>query len=204
VYDLLRNRFRVTCPNAERELDRPLSAFRAIERLPGANHPAVYHVTYRCSICGGDHPTLISEHDLDCAPVAPRDEVPFVNVLTGSVQDAADDVAELAELQLRRGNWPWTFYCAWEHEMRPGYPSHLPRLEPTDDGRELGVLVRCAVCHGHSINLVSQRHLDEPFFHDRVVRYVDRPLRSDATTFDRFTAELWSSAFDAERNRFAA
>ena len=55
-----------------------------------------------------------------------------------------------------------------------------------------------------SINLVSQRHLDEPFYHDRVLRFVDRPLPPGATSLERFSQELWGSAFDEERNRYAS
>ena len=204
MYDPLRNRYRFVCPAAETEVDRPLSALRVVERLPGAVHPAVYRVSYVCAVCSGEHLALLTERDLDCEPVIPREELPYLNVLTGRTEDAAAELHDGAERHLRRGNWPWTFYCACEHEMRPGYPSHLARLAPAEDGRLVGVAVRCAVCGGHSINLVSQRHLDEPFYHDPVVRYVDRPLRPDAGVLERFQHELWSGAFEAERNRFAA
>lgn len=202
MFDPLRNRYRLTCPEAGIEQDRPLSAFRSVERVAGTMHPAVYHVAYFCAICGDQHPTLMSEHDLDCGPVTPHGDVTFVNVLTGRSERAADEFTDVAESHLRRGNWPWTFYCACEHEIRPGYPSHLARLEPADE-RLVGVAVRCACCSGMSINLVSQRHLDEPFYHDRTLRYVDRPLASGATSLERFTHELWSGAFDEERNRYA-
>ena len=55
-----------------------------------------------------------------------------------------------------------------------------------------------------SVNLVSERHLDEPFYHDRVLRFVDRPLPPDASAFDRFRHELWSGTFNQERNRYAS
>ena len=57
MYDVLRASYRFHCPNrAEGELARvPLSAFRRIERLPGAVHPAVYRVEYDCA-CGVVHP----------------------------------------------------------------------------------------------------------------------------------------------------
>ena len=72
MYDPLRNRYRFTCPVESAEHDRPLSAFRAIERLPGPGHPAVYRVHYVCAVCGDEHPALLSEPELDCGPVAPR------------------------------------------------------------------------------------------------------------------------------------
>ena len=88
--------------------------------------------------------------------------------------------------------------------MRPGYPSHLARLSPGEDERMVGVAVRCSCCGGLSINLVSRRHLDEPFYHDRVLRFVDRPLPPGASALERFSHELWGSAFDEERNRYAS
>jgi hypothetical protein len=203
LYDPLRNRYRFTCPVESAADDRPLSAFRAIERLPGPGHPAVYRVHYVCAVCGDEHPALLSERELDCGPVSPSTDLEFVNILTGRSEPVADEITDAAERHLRRGNWPWTFYCACEHEVRPGYPSHLARLSPAEDARVVGVAVRCACCGGVSINLVSQRHLDEPFYHDRVLRFVDRPLPPGATSLERFSQELWGSAFDEERNRYA-
>jgi len=204
VYDVLRNRYRFMCPVASAPDDRPLSSFRTIERLPGPGHPAVYRIHYVCAVCGDEHPALLSEHELDCGPVTPRTDETFVNVLTGKHEPVADELTNVAELHLRRGNWPWTFYCACEHEVRPGYPSHLARVEPGVDDRTLGVAVRRACCGGLSINLVSRRHLDEPFYHDRVLRFVDRPLPPGAGVLERFTHELWGGAFDEERNRYAS
>jgi hypothetical protein len=100
--------------------------------------------------------------------------------------------------------WPWTFYCACEHDVRPGYPSQLARLAPTGDRGLVGIAVRCASCAGLSVNIVSERHLDEPFYHDATLRFVDRPLPPGAGLVERFTHELWSGQFDRERNRFAA
>ena len=45
-----------------------LSAFRQLERLPGAAHPAVYRIVFECS-CGGRHEGLVSHDDLDWAPL---------------------------------------------------------------------------------------------------------------------------------------
>jgi hypothetical protein len=33
---------------------------------------------------------------------------------------------------------------------------------------------------------------------------VDRPLAPNATSLERFAHELWGSAFDEERNRYAS
>ena len=87
---------------------------------PGPGHPAVYRVHYVCAVCGDEHPALLSEPELDCGPVAPTTDLAFVNVLTGRSEPVADEISGVAEHHLRRGNWPWTFYCACEHEVRPG------------------------------------------------------------------------------------
>ncbi len=204
MYDALRNRYRFTCPSTDGNVERPLSALRSIERLAGAASPPVYRVTYGCAACAGEHAALLTERDLDVDPVAPRESTTFRNLLTGRDEPVAPELADRTERKLRRGVWPWTFYCACEHDVRPGYPSRLARLAPTRHPGLVGVAVRCAACDGVSINIVSERHLDEPFYHDPTVRFVDRPLAPGAGLVERFTHELWSGAFDHERNRFAA
>jgi len=39
---------------------------------------------------------------------------------------------------------------------------------------------------------------------DHRARLVDRPLPPGATSLERFSHELWGSAFDEERNRYAS
>ena len=58
-----------------------LSAFRRVERLPGAVHPALYRVAYDCG-CGETHLGLLSHADLDYAPLGDV-ETEFRNLLTG-------------------------------------------------------------------------------------------------------------------------
>jgi hypothetical protein len=53
--------------------------------------------------------------------------------------------------------------------------------------------------------VVSEAHLDVPFYHDRVVRLIDRPfLDSRDLTVDHFHERLWSAGFDAERAKLAS
>jgi hypothetical protein len=204
VYDPLRQSFRLTCAASQRRVEAPLSEFRTIERLPGAQHPAAYRITYRCRACRDVHVALVSERDLDCEPVAPREPPLFVNLMTGRQEPVDAELLDRAERELRRGSWPWLFYCACEHDVRPGYPSHVRMIAPSDDSRLLGVAVACSACGQTSVNLVSRRNLDQPFFHDPVLRYVDETVDALVETFDRFRRELWSSRFDEERNRFTA
>ena len=47
MFDALKGTYRFPCP-ARGETSVRLSAFRVLDRLPGAAHPAVYHVTFAC------------------------------------------------------------------------------------------------------------------------------------------------------------
>jgi hypothetical protein len=62
--------------------------------------------------------------------------------------------------------------------------------------------MRCPACGELSLNLVSEPHLDVPFYHDRVVRYVDRPFGDGRDgSLEWFHEQLFSARFDAERAR---
>jgi HAMP domain-containing protein len=56
MYDALTGCYTFACPR-QGEARVRLSAFRQLERLPGAAHPAVYRVYFHCS-CGDDHELL--------------------------------------------------------------------------------------------------------------------------------------------------
>jgi hypothetical protein len=149
-----------------------LSAFRTIERLPGASHPAVYDVSFSCR-CGGSHESLLTHDDLDWAPLAP---VPtsFYNVMTGRLEQAADELAEHAVAQIKRGRWPWCFFCCSEERWRPVYPSAFRLVAP---GRAaVAVAAECPSCGHTSANLVSTEHLDVPFYSDAEIGVLDAPL----------------------------
>lgn len=62
MYDPLTSTYSFPCPHG-RDAKVPLSAFRLLERLPGAAHPAVYSVLFACR-CGHDHPGLVSHDEL--------------------------------------------------------------------------------------------------------------------------------------------
>ncbi len=67
MYDGLTGHYTFSCPVVGHVQVR-LSAFRSLERLPGASHPAVYQVVFACS-CGGEHEGLVTHEDLDWAPL---------------------------------------------------------------------------------------------------------------------------------------
>ncbi len=195
MYDGLTGRYGFRCPATGKALVR-LSAFRTLERLPGAAHPAVFKVTFLCP-CGDEHEGLVSHDDLDWAPLGAVDES-FFNVMTQRYESAATELLDEAARRIGGGSWPWSFFCYPEGVSRPVYPSSFRLLAATEE--EVGVAVRCPDCANVSINLVSARHVDEPFFNDRHVGVVEHIFGHDRDAIvARFQAELESGAFDARR-----
>jgi hypothetical protein len=205
MFDLIRVRYTFHCPRQpEGGLQRvPLSAFRQLQRLPGAAHPAVFRVAYRCA-CGDDHVGLVAHNDLDYAPFAGlgEDDVAFHNLLTGRSESVADELVEILRIEVQRGNWPWRLYCCRESKLKPVFPSAIRMVAPAPQGggELVGVAMRCPSCGQVSLNLVSEEHLNVPFYHDKVVRFLDRPFGDGRDlTVERFHSELYSGRFDSER-----
>jgi hypothetical protein len=200
MYDVLRASYRFHCPGDSSGKTRavPLSRFRSIERLLGATHPAVYRVTYTCG-CGSQHVGLVSHDELDYRPIGGVTKLQFRNLLTGKLEPVADELLDLARRQLQRGNWPWRLYCCTEAALKPVFPSCLTHVAPTESDL-VGVAMSCPSCGEVSLNIVTQQHLDVPFYHDEVVRIIERPFGDGRdVTVDLFRAELWSAGFDSER-----
>jgi hypothetical protein len=192
MYDPLRAEYRMRCPERNPDGDRrygvTLSQFVSVTRLAGAQHPAVYCVHHHCSACGGSHDALLTHDELDCAPVVgtPSSE-PFWEPLTGRIAgDAGEELREAAASRVRRGDWPWLFWCAEERCGKPLFPSEIRFAARHDD--RIGIAVVCSACERASLNVVTPWHLDVPFFHDRAVEASDRPLRD--LDGDRFAAAL--------------
>jgi hypothetical protein len=197
VYDGLTGRYTFRCPAAGEARVR-LSRFRSLDRLAGPSHPAVYRVLFACP-CGEEHEGLVSHDELDWAPLgAAADD--FLNLMTGRLEPAGDELLALAATRIGAGEWPWSFFCYPEGRPRPVFPSAF-RLLAAADAR-VGVAVRCPDCGGTSVNLVSHRHVDEPFWNDPDVGVVEHVFGADADSLvDAFRAELESGAFDARRLR---
>jgi hypothetical protein len=195
MYDALTGRFTFSCPTRGETRVR-LSAFRQLERLPGAAHPALFHVLFSCA-CGEEHEGLVTDDDLDWAPLGLGGGV-FYNLMTARLDSLADELSEHAAERIREGAWPWSFFCYPEDRPRPVFPSAFFLLAPGEGS--LGVAVRCPVCDRASLNLVSREHVDVPFHNDPEVGVVEHVFGDDvAAAVAAFREELYSGSFDARR-----
>jgi hypothetical protein len=195
MYDALTGRYTLACPVHGATRVR-LSAFRRLERLPGTAHPAVFRIDFECG-CGVEHPALVSHDDLDWAPLG-LGAGSFVNLMTDRVEDAADELGDLAARRIEAGEWPWSFFCYPEERPRPVYPSSFVLLAP--GAGWVGLAVRCPACSSLSVNLVSGEHVDVPFRNDARIGVVEHIFPDDAVrTVDEFRAELHSARFDERR-----
>jgi hypothetical protein len=200
VYDALTTHYTFPCPSRGETKVR-LSSFRTLERLPGASHPAVYRVLFECG-CGDEHPGLVSDDELDWAPLG-LGEGQFVNLMTARLEPAATELGDLAARQIQAGEWPWSFFCYPEERPRPVTPSAFRVLG--GGGEELGVAVECPLCSHTSVNVVSRDHVDVPFYNDRRVGVVEHVFGRDRElAVASFRDELESSLFDTSRRDLAA
>src|SRR3990172_3738971 len=128
MYDGLTARYTFSCPTREEARIR-LSSFRTLERLPGAAHPAVYGVRFSCN-CGEVHSGLVTHDELDWPPLGLAARASFYNVMTGRLESAAPELADQAAHRIRRGAWPWSFFCFAEARPRPVFPSAFRIVAP--------------------------------------------------------------------------
>ena len=195
MYDALTTRYTFPCPRRGETRVR-LSAFRVLERLPGAEHPAVFQVSFDCP-CGEEHPALVSDSELDWAPLGHAEEQ-FLNLMTDRLENTAAELSDLAARRILAGDWPWSFYCYPEDRPRPVFPSSFFLLAP--GGGSLGLAVRCPACERVSINLVSHEHVDLPFHNDGEIGVVPHLFAADGEhVLEEFRAELDTSRVDARR-----
>jgi hypothetical protein len=196
MYDPLTSTYSLPCPHGP-DARVPLSAFRLLERLPGASHPAVYRIVFACR-CGEQHPGLVPHDDLDWAPLGGVARGTFRNLMTSHDDLLASELVDLAASRIRAGNWPWSFFCCLEGRPRPVTPSAFALIAPGGDS--LGIAVQCPSCSAVSVNLVSRRHVDVPFWNDERIGVVDHVFERDALrAIDEFRAELHSARFDERR-----
>ncbi|MGI8886057.1 MAG: hypothetical protein ACR2G9_04005 [Gaiellaceae bacterium] len=196
MYYPLTSTYSFACPSGP-VAKVPLSAFRLLERLPAAAHPALYRVLFECR-CGREHVGLVSHDDLDWAPLGTASTVTFKNLLTSRDDFLSTELADLAASRIRAGEWPWSFYCCLEGRARPMTPSAFAVIAPGESS--LAVAVQCPVCRAVSVNLVSREHVDLPFWNDRSIGVVAHVFQRDALrAIEEFRAELHSTHFDERR-----
>lgn len=196
MYDPLTSTYTLPCPHRGKAR-LPLSAFRTLDRLPGAAHPAVYGISYACP-CGDEHQGLVCHDDLDVAPLGLGEATTFRSLLTGRDDPLDVELSALAARRIEAGEWPWSFFCFLEAVPRPMTPSAIAVIAP--GGRRVGLAVRCPGCGATSVNLVSREHVDIPFWNDRHVAVVDHVFDDDLLrAVERFRAELDSARFDERR-----
>ena len=201
MYDELTGRYTFHCPYGG-EVRVPLSDFRSLERLPGAQAPAVFRVTYACG-CGQEHEGLVAHDELDWAPLGGSDST-FHNLMTARLEFVSSELVDLAARRIQSGEWPWLFFCFPEERPWPVFPSFFRVLTPAEE-HELGLAVACPACARTSVNLVSRQHVDVPFYNDREIRVVEHLFAAERElTLDLFREELFGGSFDAARRDLAA
>jgi hypothetical protein len=195
MYDALTTRYTFPCP-ARGETRVSLSDFRILDRLPGAEHPVVFQVLFDCP-CGEEHPGLVSDSELDWAPLGLAEDR-FLNLMTAQFEEVTAELTDLAVRRILAGEWPWSFFCYPEDRPRPVFPSSFFLLAPGDGS--LGIAVRCPSCERVSVNLVSHDHVDLPFHNDREIGVVPHLFTGDGEQIVAdFREELDSAQFDARR-----
>jgi hypothetical protein len=204
MYDPLTGTYSLSCPH-QGEARLRLSAFRALERLPGPATPAVYSVVFACP-CGEEHAGLVAHDELDVAPLGLGATMTFRNLMTTRDESVGDELADLAAMRIRAGEWPWSFYCYLEGCARPITPSAIARIVPgveqprsTVETR-FAVAVHCPSCSSTSVNVVSRQHVDVPFWNDPSVAVIDHVFAEDVVrAAEDFRQELYSARFDERR-----
>ena len=197
IYDALTSRYTFPCPT-HGDAHVRLSAFRELERLPGAAHPSLYRISFACS-CGDDHVGLLTHDKLDWQPLG-LGKGTFLNLMTDRFEPIGAELGDLAARRIQGGEWPWSFFCYPEDRPRPVFPSAFFLLAPGTPAGSVGIAVRCPACARTSINLVSPEHVDLPFFNDGEIGVVEHVFAGDAATaLEDFRSELYSADFDSRR-----
>ena len=153
-----------------------LSAFRRLERLPGAAHPAVYGVLFECG-CGDEHTGLVAHDELDWAPLGAA-VGDFLNLMTSRLDDAG---AELTGASAARDSARASGRGASTATRKDGrVPCSHPRSwRSLPAGAASGSPSAVPPALALSVNLVTQAHVDLPFWNDASVGVVDHVFADD-------------------------
>ena len=174
------------CPERDSDGERRYGVRFAVRPRGGGGASAVYACIPLRGV-GGSQTRCSRTRSSPCTVVGAPSGERFWEPLTGRIGgDTAEELRETAASHVRRGDWPWLFWCAEERCRKPLFPSEIRFAARRDD--RVGIAVVCSACERASLNVVTPWHLDVPFFHDRAVEACDRPLhRLDS---GRFAAEL--------------
>ncbi|MCW2955170.1 MAG: hypothetical protein JWO69_39 [Thermoleophilia bacterium] len=192
MFDTLRNRYALTCPTSGDRVLVAVSSFRVVRRLRGATSPAVFRVQFDCD-CGDRHEALVAHDHLDWSPLGTDSTETYMNLVTGRRELVALELVDQATDLLRKGSWPWSFWCHPESSLRPGFPSSLRFVSPehAHGGNRVGVLVRCFSCQRHTVNIVSTDHLDVPWHNDEAITFIPQVFdRDQLQPEERFRHQL--------------
>ena len=195
MFDALTGLYTFACPRRG-ESRVALSAFRSLEPLAGTAHPAVYRVRFACP-CGDEHDGLVRHDELDWAPLG-LDGGVFLNLMTSRIEPVAAELAELAAVRIRAGEWPWSFFCYPEELPRPVFPSRSscsPRATPRSGWPS-------AARPAAGRRSTSSRTSTSTCPSTTTARWASWSTCSRTTpiaTVEEFRAELWSTRFDARR-----
>ena len=196
MYDPLTSTYSFGCPHGP-AAHVPLSAFRTLERLPGATHPAVYRIVFACG-CGTEHAGLLAHDELDWAHLGTTIDRTFRNLMTTRDDPVALELTDLAAAHIGAGEWPWSFFCFLEGRTRPITPSAFALIAP--GGRSFGVAIACPACSSVSVNVVTREHIDIPFWNDASVGVIGHAFERDSLrAVADFREELDSARFDERR-----
>ena len=176
MYDPLTSRYAFACP-VRGETHVLLSAFRSIEQLPGAAHPAVFRVRFDCG-CGEEHDGLADARGARLgAARAARGRVPQPH------DRASRPRGRGARRARSRAHQAWGVAVELLLLSRGAGRVRCSRPRSRCSRRRtgpVGLAVRCPSCRRLSLNLVSHSHVDVPFHNDREIGVVEHVFAEDA------------------------
>ena len=154
-----------------------LSAFRRLERLPGAAHPGRLPACGSPAAAASEHAGLVAHDELDWAPLG-LGAGAFLNLMTARLEPVADELADLAARRIEAGEWPWSFFCYPEERPRPVFPSAFSPARARDGarlGRRRGALP--GLLDASRSTSCPHEHVDLPFHNDAAVGVVEHVFR---------------------------
>lgn len=147
-YDPFLAGWQLVCPETEAPVCVQLKDFRQIERFAGSTSPPTYHIQYWCDACLATHHCLLTQDQLDLAPVT-EPFAPHYDFMSGRFDWEGGGAGWLWSIAIRKGYWPLRLECAREQKQVGAWPSVLTRIEPNNQAFASRYLVSytCPHCH---------------------------------------------------------